>query len=97
MGKITANNIQDAASHWLTTPAGAYLGSYYGFDKSAVVLRPNRPTTANAVISKLRGDVPLLQAVPPSAINLYGEPKEDGTMNLYLEVIDKLIPVEGQS
>lgn len=70
MAKITGKDIQAMVKHWLRTPVNGYLGSDYGQDLKSLLQRPLNDGMGDAVLQKLRGDVPVIGVVPSSAVNL---------------------------
>lgn len=95
MTAITGTDIQDMVEHWLKTPVGAYLGSDYGSDLKALLQSPQSSLAADAVIQKLRTDIPVLQALPPGSINLYGVPSGSDKMNFVFEIAGQAIAFNG--
>lgn len=59
--------------HWLATPTNGYLGSGYGIDIKAFLHKPMSTFDGDAIIAKLRRDVPLIGALPQEAVNVYFE------------------------
>lgn len=96
MATITAKDIQDMAQHWLGTPAGSYLGSDYGSDGQSLLQKPNDWGDApDAFLQKLRDDVPVVQAMPAGAVNLYGVPAHPDRLDLFLEIAGQALEVQG--
>ena len=90
---ITGNDIQDMVSHWLHTPVNGYLGSSYGQDIKALLHRPQADGAPEALLEKLRADVPVLQALPSGAINLYSVQTPPDRLDLVIEVAGQAITV----
>lgn len=90
---ITGNDIQDMVSHWLHTPVNGYLGSSYGQDIKALLHRPQADGAPEALLQKLRVDVPVLQALPSGAINLYSVQTPPDRLDLVIEVAGQAITV----
>jgi hypothetical protein len=84
--QITPELIQAWLTHWLTTPPEAYLGSGYGFDANALLMRSFSAGIADGAIAKLRRDIPLLGEMPSSAFAVYGEQIGVDTLFLTFEV-----------
>lgn len=96
MATITAHDIQGMAQHWLSTPVGSYLGSDYGCDGQSLLQKPNDLSDAPDVfLQKLRADVPVVQAMPAGAVNLYGVPAHPDRLNLFLEIAGQALEVQG--
>lgn len=95
MATINGNDIQAMVRHWLNTPTGAYLGSDYGQGFRAILQRPLEDGAADALLQKMREDVPLLQSLPAGAINLYGVRTPPDRLDLVIEVAGQTIQVPG--
>ena len=93
MATITGNDIQDMVSHWLYVPVNGYLGSSYGQDIKALLHRPQADGAPEALLQKLRVDVPVLQALPSGAINLYSVQTAPDRLDLVIEVAGQAITV----
>jgi len=98
MSKITQQDLHGMVGHWLTTPVNGYLGSDYGQDVRTLLQQPLEVAADNAadVLDKLRSDVPLLQALPKGALNLYGVPVDPDRLHLFIEVAGQAIEVKDQ-
>jgi hypothetical protein len=59
--------------HWLATSINGYLGSGYGIDLKAYLHKPMNTFDGDAIIDKMRVDIPALAALPRNVINLYFE------------------------
>ena len=86
--KIAQTDVEKMVRHWLATPVNSYLGSDYGFDKHALLFTPLTMNAADEVIAKLRRDVPVLNMLPPDAINLYSVPLSPDKLHFILEIGD---------
>lgn len=86
MTAITGRDVQDMIGHWLRSPVEGYLGSSYGQDAKAILQTPQSSGEADRFIAKLREDVPVVDALPAGAINLYGFASEADKLNIVLEV-----------
>jgi len=95
MATITGNDIQHMVRHWLNTPVGAYLGSDYGQDVKSLLQRPHADGAANAFLSKMRDDVPVLAALPAGSLNLYGQSVAPDRLNLLVEIAGQAIELSG--
>lgn len=98
MSTITGDNVQDMVSDWLQTPVNAYLGSSYGQDLKRVLHNPMATPMADQQLAKLRGDVPVLQALPAGAVNLYSaaDPDRIDRLQLFVEVAGRAIEFTGR-
>lgn len=92
---ITGNNIQDMVSHWLKTPVNGYLGSNYGQDIKSLLHNPLSSGEPEAVLQKLRADVPVLQSIPDGSVNLYSVQTPPDRLDLVIEVAGQAIQVPG--
>lgn len=92
---ITGNNIQDMVSHWLKTPVNGYLGSDYGQDIKSLLQNPLSSGEPEAVLQKLRVDVPVLQSIPDGSVNLYSMQTPPDRLDLVIEVGGQAIQVPG--
>ena len=91
---ITGEDVQAMVSHWLRTPTNGYLGSTYGNDIKALLQLPlSDSRMADALIRKLREDIPVLQILPAGAINLYAVPDGIERVRLELEVSGRTFDV----
>ena len=90
---ITGSDIQEMVSHWLHVPVNGYLGSSYGQDIKALLHRPQADGAPEALLQKLRVDVPVLQALPSGAINLYSVQTPPDRLDLVIEVAGQAIAV----
>lgn len=86
--QISPQDIQAMVEHWLKTPINTYLGSSYGFNKSALLFQPLSTATIDEVIDKLKRDVPILNVLDSGAINIFSIPIPPARMALYLQVGD---------
>lgn len=86
MNTVTGEDIVLMIDHWLHTPTGSYLGSNYGHDIASLLQRPNSEGAANDFLAKLRTDVPVVTALPESAISLYAIPNGLDRLVIHLDV-----------
>lgn len=91
MDKITATELQGMVTHWVGTPPNGYLGSGYGADTLAMLQAPMRTGLADAFLTKLRADVPLVGALPPAALNLYAQDKGPDQRTIFIEASGELV------
>lgn len=57
---IDAAKVKAMVEHWLATPPNGYFGSGYGADIRTMLLRDLSADSADALLKKLRTDIPLL-------------------------------------
>ncbi len=72
--------------HWLNTPPEAYLGTGYGFDGSALLMRSLGEGSADALIAKMRADIPLLASLPSGAVTVLAESQPPDTLKLTIVI-----------
>ena len=70
---VNSSFLLNQVKHWLATPTNSYLGSGYGIDLKAYLHRPMNTFDGDAIIDKLRRDIPALGELPRDIINLYFE------------------------
>lgn len=95
MATITGTEIQRMVRHWLNTPAGSFLGSSYGSNIKELLQRPQADGMADAVIRKMRADIPILQSLPNGSINIYSVRVSPDRLDLVIEVAGQAIEVPG--
>jgi len=95
MVAINGNDIQNMVRHWLNTPVGGYLGSDYGQDTKSLLQRPHAEGASDSFLLKMRTDVPVLQALPASSMNLYGIPSAPDRLDLVVEIAGQAINLTG--
>ena len=94
MEAIKGTDISDMVRHWLQTPVGGYLGSDYGSDIKALLFTPNAAVNADAVIDKLRKDVPILQMLPDGSVNIYAQQSAPDKLEFFIEVAGQVIQIK---
>lgn len=64
--------LQDMISHWLSTPAGTYLGSDYGNISRRFLQAPQgmAQALADELVDKLKADLPILNSLPNQDISV---------------------------
>ena len=87
--------MQKMVRHWLAVPTNGYLGSDYGQDAKALLHLPQSDSAADEFLKKLRDDVPILQALPPGSLNLYGVHSGPDRLDLVIEVAGSAISIPG--
>ncbi len=86
MKRITGLDIQDMVRHWMASPVYGYLGSDYGNDLKAILMRPLGDSLADAQLRKLRDDILALQILPPGSVNVYAQHHAPDRVELVIEV-----------
>ncbi len=90
---IDGKSIQDMVTHWLKTPVNGYLGSSYGQNIKSLLQNPLSDGAADALIQKLRRDVPALQIFPENSINIYSIRTPPDKLEYVIEVSGQAITV----
>lgn len=80
--------------HWLSTPPNGYLGSGYGADPQSLLQKPMSAGLADAFVSKMEKDVPLIGALQGGAVNVYFEDRTNDSKYLHINVLDSLVSVD---
>ena len=80
-------------SHWLDTPVNGYLGSSYGQDIKALLQNPLSTGGADALIAKLRNDIPALAVFPQGSVNLWTQTLPPDRLQIMIEIGGTSIPV----
>jgi hypothetical protein len=83
---LTASEVQDMVRHWLSCPPCGYLGSGYGSQVKELLQSAQSSGKADALIRKLREDVPILAAMPSDAVNLYAVTSGTDRTDIVLDV-----------
>lgn len=97
MATITGIDIQAMVRHWLNTPMGAYLGSDYGSNIPDLLQLPFSDGLADAVIQKMRADIPILQSLPGGSINIYSITTAPDRRELLIEFFGQTINFSGRT
>jgi hypothetical protein len=93
---INGAELQDMIRHWLNTPPNGYLGQDFGSDAMSLLQNPMRGGLADAFIGKMRKDIPLIGALPASAVDIYFRevPGSNDTKQLIIRVGDTQVTVD---
>lgn len=94
METINGNDIQAMVRHWLGTPLNGYLGSDYGQEAKILLQQPQADGMADAVLNKLRVDVPAVGVIP-GGVNLYGVQSAPDRVDVVIETAGSFISVPG--
>lgn len=94
MNKITAPELQGMISHWIATPPNGYLGSGYGSDIRAMLQTPMKTGLADALLNKLRVDVPLAGALPNNALNMFAVDSGLDKRSIFIDASGTLVELE---
>lgn len=90
---ITAQDLQGMVSHWLGCPPNGYLGSGYGSGVEDLLHTPLRGEAADALIGKLRADIPVAQQLPAEAFQVFADELGPDRLRLYIAAAGRLIPL----
>lgn len=91
MEKISKKDIIDMIQHWLATPPNGYLGDGYGADLKSLLQSPMSYGIADGLLAKMRIDIPLVAALPSSALNVYAVDEGPDKRNIYIDVAGETI------
>jgi hypothetical protein len=94
--KITTADAQAMVSHWLATPVNGYLGSDYGSNIKDLLQSPLRTGGADAVLTKLKTDVPLLAAMPRGSVNLYSQDTGPYKRRYFIDLSGATVDIGGK-
>jgi hypothetical protein len=93
--KLTGLEAQGMVRHWLSVPPNGYLGSGYGSDPHQLLQKPNSDSLGDALLAKMRTDIPVIDALQDGAVNLYLQDMPDGNgKRLLVEVLNSLVTVD---
>lgn len=90
----TAQDLQGMVSHWLGCRPNGYLGSSYGSGVESLLQAPMSGRAADSLVNKLRSDVPIIGALPPSVVGVYEQQDGPDRLRVFIEVAGGLVPVE---
>ncbi|XDZ50213.1 hypothetical protein AB8Q18_08380 [Neisseriaceae bacterium CLB008] len=76
--------------HWMGTKQNGYLGSNYGVDFKQYLHRPMSTADANAIIAKMRQDIPALNSAPEGAVAVYIDDEKFDAKHLHIALFDKV-------
>lgn len=94
--KITGKELQYMIRHWLKTPVNGYLGSDYGQDAKALLLRAmSDQASVDEFLQKLRSDIPLIGAMPAGSVNIYAVERGVDRKEIVIEVDGTAVSLEG--
>lgn len=91
---ITADDVQGMVSHWLGCPPNGYLGSPYGAPVDELLQSPQHGPAADALMTKLRADVPVIAQLDGQAVAVMAEPDGPDRTLLTIEVAGSRIPID---
>ena len=90
---ITADDLQGMVTHWLGCRPNGYLGSGYGSGVQDLLHTPLNSGAADALIAKLRDDVPIMGLLPQDALNVLASHEGADTLRLSFEVAGRQVPI----
>ncbi len=93
MEKMSKNDLSDMIRHWLATLPNGYLGGGYGADLKALLQTPMTTGVADSLLAKMRIDIPLVAALPASALNIYAVDSGPDKRTIYIDVAGEMIPL----
>jgi hypothetical protein len=71
MNLLSADDLSRMIEHWLSVPAGAYLGSNYGHNLHDFLQSPMQVNDGDAVASKLVSDIPILASLDAGSVSVF--------------------------
>lgn len=72
--------------HWVKTPPNAYLGQDYGFNIQSILLRPLTENMADYILSELKKQIPPLQYLNSSQLEIYRETLGNDTARYFIMI-----------
>lgn len=83
---INANDVRRMIDHWLSTPPNGYFAQGYGADVKIMLLRELSSSNADALLEKLKQDIPLLKQLDDDQLRIETETVAFDRLNVYLMV-----------
>lgn len=81
-------------AHWLATKPKTYYGSTYGAPLEELLQKPLNSPLADAFLSKMREDIPVISALPSEAVNLWAESKDGDKKILHIEIYGQYVSLD---
>lgn len=88
---LAGRDVQGMVAHWMRCPAHSRLGLTYGNDLPAIIQSPMSAGLADGQIAKLVVDVPLLQALPAGAVNIYARDTGMDEKEIVIGVVGEIV------
>ena len=83
---IDSIDVKAMVTHWLDTPPNGYFAQSYGADVRAMLLRELSADNADALLKKLRLDIPLLNSLDESQLSVSTTTTGFDKLNVYLTI-----------
>lgn len=83
---IDSKKVQAMIEHWLNTPPNGYFGQSYGADVRNMLLRELSSDNADALLKKLRADIPLLDQLNDDQLSINTKTQDFDKLYIYLIV-----------
>lgn len=83
---IDSKKVQAMIEHWLNTPPNGYFGQSYGADIRNMLLRELSSDNADALLKKLRADIPLLDQLNDDQLSINTATQDFDKLHIYLRV-----------
>lgn len=83
---IDAPAVKAMVVHWLATPPNGYFGSGYGADVRTMLLRDLSADSADALLKKLRRDLPLLDQFSDQQLRIETAVSGHDSLYVYLMI-----------
>ena len=92
---IDGPKIKAMVEHWLKTPPNGYFGQGYGADVRNMLLRELSSDNADALIKKLRRDIPLIAQLDDSQVSISTTTRGHDQVYVYLFIGNITIDLGG--
>lgn len=83
---IDSNDVRRMIEHWIATPPNGYFSQGYGADVKSMLLRELTSSNADALLEKLRQDIPLLASLNDSQLSVQTETVDFDRVNVYIMI-----------
>lgn len=83
---IDSNDIRRMIEHWIATPPNGYFAQGYGADVKIMLLRELSSSNADALLDKLKRDIPLLASLNDDQLSIQTETVGFEQVNVYIMV-----------
>lgn len=83
---IESGDVKAMVTHWLNTPPNGYFGQGYGADVRNLLLRDLSQDNADALLKKLRRDIPLLNQLSDDQLSITTTQADFDKLYVYLVI-----------
>lgn len=91
--KYKFTQIEAMINHWLSTPAMGYRGVNYAHNPAEILLKPLTDDGANTLLRWMREDIPILQKIPQSDLNIYSKIAGHDKRDYFIAINEFVIPI----